>query len=214
MCQDSPTYNLAHFNVEGRDCPNRHSLFDWRARIESKGTLISDSLLKWVRDCAYMDVQALPGLHMDTALAHMQSGFIQIQGYEFLILAIGTNSIHRMKIQEMCSYLVRIIKFINDVNPYGTIGVASILPRPQDNSIWDTYRRTVNYSFKQYTQSPGQGRVSFLKTWTCVKDKFQRPLLNLYAHDKLHFEDAGIIKLKNHFEGAFGHLMDVKYKTE
>ena len=214
ICPDSPIYNLTHYEIEGRDCANRHTLFDWRARLESKGTLIADSLLKWIKDTAYLDTQAIPGLRLDTALAQMQSGFLQIQGYEFLIFAVGTNSLRRMNVQQMVSALGRIIHFINTTSPFCTIGIASILPRRQDNAYWDTYRRMVNYEFKQYCQGPGQGRVTFMKTWKCVEDGNQQPIPGLYAHDDLHFNDLGIMTLKNHLEGAFGHLMDVKYKTE
>jgi hypothetical protein len=214
ICPISPTYNIDHYNIEGRDCDYRHNFFDWRARIEGKGTIIADSLLKWVMNTAYMDVQAIPGLRMDSALASMQSGRLQIQGYEFLIFAVGTNSVHNMNMHQLGSYLRSIIAFINNVSPYCTIGIASILPRPQDNMVWDTYRRQVNYTFKQITQGPGQGRVSFLKTWTCVEDKNELPRLNLYANDRLHFNDSGILRLKNHLEGAFGHLMDMKYRYE
>jgi hypothetical protein len=209
LCPKSRIYDDAHFSVEGR------SLFKWEARIESKGTLIADSLLKWAMDMAYLDLQAAPGLRLDTALTKMQNRILQVHDYEFLVLAVGTNSVRSKNVQEMKQMLANIIGYVNYVSPYCTIGVASILPCPQDNSeIWDGHRRQVNYAMKQYCQGPWQGRVSFLKTWKCVEDDEDKPLLGLYANDRLHFKNAGILKLKNHFEGAFAHLMDVKYRTE
>ena len=160
ICPTSRIYNEAHFNAEQRGCVNRHILYDWRAKIEGKGTLIADSLLKWAMELAYLDVQAKPGMRLDSALRNMQRGLIQIQGYEFCIFACGTNDIHSLDIQQMHASIARIIQYINQVSPFTTIGIASILPRPQDtNPYWDIYRKTVNCMFKQVCNGPGQGRV-------------------------------------------------------
>jgi lysophospholipase L1-like esterase len=192
-------------------------MFDWRATIESKGTLVTDSLCKWVKDLSYLDVQACPGLRLDTALANMKSGLVQVQGYEFLILAVGTNHVNARgtNIQQVMTLLTELINYINKISPFTTIAISSILPRPQDKDVaLDIYRRTINVEFKRFCKLPGRGLCSFLKSWSKVEDEFQQPILSLYAEDRLHFNKAGAMALKEYYDGAMGHVMDLKYSTE
>jgi hypothetical protein len=215
MCPTSPIYTAAHHKEVDGNCTFKHKLFDWKATIESKGTLITDSLCKWVSDLSYLDVQAIPGLRLDSTLTHMKQGLLQIQGYEFLILAVGTNHVRKSNIQEMLLLLTSVIDYINAISPHTTIGIASILPRPQDKSVTlDIYRRTINYGFIQFCKRPGRGLCSFLKSWRKVEDKYEKPILGYYADDLLHFNQSGVAVLKEYFEGAMGHIMDVKSKTE
>jgi hypothetical protein len=147
----------------------------------------------------------------------MKRGLLQVQGYEFLILAVGTNHVNvkGSNIQQVMSLLTMVIAYIHEISPFTTIGIASVLPRPQDkDESLDIYRRTINCGFKKFCKRPGQGLCSFLKSWTKVEDDKQQPILRLYAEDRLHFNQQGALALAEYFDGAMGHIMDRKYKTE
>ena len=213
ICPVSKVYNLQHYAKYERDCPYRHVLFDWRAIIEGKATLIADSLCKWLKDTNYIDIQAQPGLRLESALQHINKGYIQVQDYEFVLLAVGSNNIDSCNIQDIRYHLHQLVHQIRMMSPYVTIGLCSILPRPKDDAITETYCKQVNRMFKVYCRY--NGIISYLPTWTCMVDNNDTPIKGLYnPDDLLHLNDNGVAALKSYLEGAFSTMVDDKANTE
>ena len=213
ICPISKVYNLQHYAKYERDCPFRHVLFEWPAIIGGKATLIADSLCKWLKDTSYIDIQAQPGLRLESALQHINKGYLQVQGYEFVLLAVGSNNIDSCDIQEIRHHLDQLVYRIRAMNPYVTIGLCSILPRPKDNDITATYCKQVNMMFKVYCRH--NGIISYLPSWSCMVDDNDIPKKGLYNPiDLLHLNDDGVAALKMYIEGALSTMADEKNRTE
>ena len=213
ICPISKIYNAQHFATYERDCTFRHVLFDWRAIIEGKATLIADSLCKWLKDTNYIDVQASPGLRLESALQHINKGYIQVQGFEYVLLAVGSNNIDSCNIQDIRYHLHQLIQRIRAMNPYVTIGLCSILPRPKDDDIAETFCKQVNMMFKVYCRH--NGIITYLPSWKCMVDDNEIPKRGLYNPvDMLHLNDNGVAALKMYVEGALSTMVDDKANTE
>jgi hypothetical protein len=208
LCKVSPIYDEAHYAKYEDKCHFRHTMHRWPAVIESKGTLISDSLCKWVKDLNYLDVQSLPGLKLQTAMKHIESGFIRILDYEFVFLHVGTNNVESMPIDELKYNLHTLIKMIKSKSPFTTVAVSSILHRPKA-PICETYRMTVNNSWEDLCIKEGH---YFLESWKKFESKSGEVNMGLYAKDKLHFNEKGIEVLRNYFDGAIGMIADKEHK--
>jgi hypothetical protein len=112
MCRISRVYDETHFARFGADCHFKHAIYKWPAVKRSQGALISDSLCKWVRNINYLDVQSIPGLRLESAIEHVESGFLRVQDYEFIILHVSTNNVVKMPIRELRWTMLKLINLI------------------------------------------------------------------------------------------------------
>ena len=203
---------MAHYARYERDCHYRHVLFDWRAIKAEKCTLIADSLCKWLMKTDYIHVQSQPGLKLESALTHINRGYIQVQNYEYVLLALGCNDIDSLDIQAMRYNLHCLVYRIRAMSPYVTIGLCSVLPRPQDDKIKETFCVQVNMMYKVFCRF--NGIITYLPSWTCMVDKYDTPQRIMYGDDLLHLSDFGVATLKEYLEGALGTMEDDKARTE
>ena len=210
ICKISQVYDEAHYARFGADCHLKHTLYRWPATVRSQGTLISDSLCKWVRGIHYLDVQSIPGLRIETAIQHIESGFLRVDDYEFVFLHVRTNNVVKMPIDELKWNMRKLMNLIKSKNHFTTIAVSSILHRPKQPDL-ETYRMTVNNSLQKLCIQEGH---HFLESWRKMEDASGRPKKGLYAEDDLHFNDKGIAVLRDYFDGAIGMLADKKHKME
>ena len=211
LCKVSQVYDDAHYEAYGDECYRRHLKFHWKATKESKGTIVADSICKWVRGLPLLDVQAIPGLRLESALQNVISGNLQVENFEFIILHLGTNNLTKLLPREYHEKLLELTDAITQRNRYTTIGVSSILPRPRDRADQDQYRREINGVIKKLCRNKG---FQFLKSWTGVESGKGVVKDGAYADDDLHLKKDGIQAIKEYFEGAIGGMMEVKYRLE
>ena len=72
-CPTSLLYDSTHMTL-CPNCPYLHTKYHWEAYVENRVILISDSILKWVREMKYLETEAVPGLKLEDALAMIVSG--------------------------------------------------------------------------------------------------------------------------------------------
>jgi hypothetical protein len=214
FCDESMAYDDRHFAKHGYKCRLRHRIHRWGARIEAKGTLVSDSLCKWVRGLPYLDVQALPGLKTETAIQQVLRGNIVIHDYEFVFLHLATNDVENTEqtLGEFERDMGLLTSLIKRSSPYCTIAVCSILPRPKDKTkeliehCFDMNRIT-----KAICEKRGyfylEGGLKFVNTDGTTN-------LDLYADDLLHMSERGTRVLYEYYQGAMGSVMDKTYRYE
>ena len=210
-CRDSVDYDDEHFYFHGDECRKRHRKFYWQATADTKGTIIADSILKWVREMTYLDCQAIPGLRLDSAFNQILNGNLIISNYEYVIVHVGTNSFSNMLVRDYMENLWDLTSVIKFNNRFGTIGISSILPRPKDSPEQDDYRREINGVIKKWCKSKG---YQFLKSWIGVEKKDGTLKDGVYADDNLHLNDSGINAMRDYFQGAMGGMMELKLRTE
>jgi hypothetical protein len=163
-----------------------------------------------VRNIDYLDVQAIGGLRLETAIEHIHTGFLSVQDYEVTILHVATNNVVKTPLDELKWTMMKLINLIKAKNPHTTIAVSSILHRPKQPDL-EGYRMMVNNSLQKMCINEGH---HFLESWRKMENKKGEPKWELYAGDKLHFNNDGIEVLRNYFDGALGMLADKKHRME
>ena len=211
MCRVSPVYDDKHYAVYGDQCYKKHLKYFWRATKESKGTIVADSICKWVRALPLLDCQSIPGLKLETAKDNIINSTIVVEDYEFCILHLGTNNLSKLLPREYHEKLMELTRCIQERNHYTTFGISSVLPRPKDDDGQDDYRRGINSMVKTLCRNKG---FHFLKSWSSVEVTSGVVRDGVYAEDDLHLNENGIIAMKEYFEGALGGMMEVKYRLE
>ena len=216
----------------GTDCRKKHKIYKWVARIECKATIIADSLCKWVKDTAYIDVQSIPGLNLSTALHRLKRGLLCCQDYEYVLVHLSTNDLEYYYPDQIVYMLNTLIVYIKRQSPFTTIGISSILPRPKDGNEMHDHRIETNNLIKQYCDTHG---CTMLQSWRCVirppvfrgsgltssdpvdltvpKKKYdvqQDVDMSLFAADRLHLNRNGISALKDFVEGALTTMVRMK----
>ena len=217
-CTISGVYDDRHLAKYGTKCRARHHLYRWEARLETKGTLISDSICKWVSGLPFLQVQASPGLKTESALRKIVYGDINVHDFEFLILHLSTNDVENLDqtLAEFEINMMRLTSCIQQSSPYVTIGVSGILPRPQDmvkeraEELLE-HRVDMNKIIRDVCQ---RRHYYFLEIWEKFENADGSPNRDLYANDMLHPNLKGINVLHEYYQGAMGAIMGKKYASE
>ena len=141
-CPDSDVYDEAHVKVKGGlDCMYSHKLHHWPGLEDSRVGLLADSLMKWVMNVVHLDVQSISGLTLSVGLEKMVSGFLNIYGFDCLLVSIGTNDFEngyadKLLPSEVTAKILgknmAIIKYLRDTVPLTKLAISTILPRPKD----------------------------------------------------------------------------------
>jgi hypothetical protein len=216
MCPKSSIFDAKHLSEAGRSCPHRHKLFSWKATGKCMGLLIIDSLGKWIMDAYNYDVQAISGLTIRKALLRILDGTLTVENYEYILFHVGTNDTEaydekRFGIPEMQTGLDDVVREIKRRNPFTTIAISSVLPRPKDTDEGDQlYRLHVNAMFYNYTRHHGH---QYIESWRCVTNDDGSTKRGLYAGDLLHLRDPGTLALKLHFQGYLGAMQQRNWET-
>jgi hypothetical protein len=200
-------YNEEHRINHPKGCNAfSHALFSWKGMKSSRACLIADSILKWLNDMDHLDVKAIPGLDLSRAFLKLADLTLSFEGYQLVILAVGTNSIRSNTPQEIMLQTKAILNFLSHAIPRTRLAVTMILPRPQDGPLPadDATRYKANKLIQKLCKkrkiahmNPTRGVL----TSKLVDDGF-------YAHDNLHLSPTGIRKMRLYFNGAIGSLLE------
>ena len=134
-----------HLAEAGRTCPKRHKMFKWESTGICVGTLLCDSLCKWLMKPRNFQVQSVPGLGLESAYNKLNDGTFEVLPHEFTLLSVGTNDIGTLDLHQMSMGYVAVVDQIRQHSPFTTIGITSIIPRPCDedeSAEWE--RRGIN----------------------------------------------------------------------
>jgi hypothetical protein len=167
----------------------------------------------------YLQVQALPGLNTVSALHKIKNGQIKIQNFEFILLHVSTNEVENLNqcLAEFEHNLMQLTCYIKRNNPFVTMGVSGIVPRPRD---WDAgvladelveHRTDMNRIISGVCE---RFNYDFLEIWSNFENTDGTPKRGLYANDMLHPNLKGINVLYDYYQGAMGAVMGKKYATE
>ena len=217
-CEVSSIYDDVHLARYGTTCRRRHHKFQWEAKIETRGTLISDSICKWVSGQPYLQVQACPGLSIESALTKIVNGQINVYDIEFIILHVSTNNVGNLQqtLQQYQINLLALIACIQQSSPFATLAVSGILPRPTDFSKDDAvdlieHRLDMNKIIQRVCE---YNHLSYLEVWDKFENGDGSTKFGLYANDMLHPNLAGTRVLYDFYQGALGSIMGRKYDDE
>ena len=92
-CPSSKTYDRAHMLENGLACKYKHCYYHWHGVTDDRVVLVGDSIFKWVKDVAHLEIKAYPGLDLLNAFVKMCSGEASLVGHAGLVLAAGGNNI-------------------------------------------------------------------------------------------------------------------------
>jgi hypothetical protein len=146
------------------------------------------------------------------------NGDIHVHNFEYLILHLATNEVENLvpTLRQFEINLMQLTSMIQNSNPYVTIAISGILPRPKDKTVelWE-HRIDMNKSIKRVCELRN---YFFLESWEKFENSDGTPNRNLYANDMLHPNLDGIYALYEYYQGAMGAIMgkkdDAQYDTE
>jgi hypothetical protein len=179
-------------------------MYHWEANIENRVLLISDSILKWVRDMKYLEVRAVPGVRVEQIIEKISSGELKITPFRALIFHLGTNNLKETP-YEIMSKMRDLIRLVKNLTPNTKLAISMIIPRPCDlNTAIEDCRITTNNMFKWLCK---RMHVTYLNTFRGVS---KGGVLDnsYYALDLKHLNWDGIISMRDFFKGATASLMD------
>jgi hypothetical protein len=144
-------------------------MYKWEATGFCVGTLVCDSLCKWMMNPRNFQVQSFPGLRLESAYDKIRNGTVDVLSHEFTILLVGTNDMGSLNLHQMRQGYEAVVHQIRQQSPFTTIGISSIIPRPCDNDDYskDWSRRGINDMIKRYCRFAG---LHYTESW--------RPLTN------------------------------------
>ena len=211
-CRISTTYDDEHQREMGDEiCGFKHFLFHWKGRKGCEVTLISDSIGKWIRNKAHLEVQAIPGLSLHKALVKMCLGELNARGFLGLILHVGCNDFSEGVAPEIVvDRTLAIVEYIQQYHRSTRMAVGIILPRPQDEKDDDKgvakeqRRAETNKQLKVMCRQKGVLFANF-KDAAINSTNVSR---SWYARDDLHLNKAGIEVLGEYYEGIACSLME------
>ena len=151
-----------------------------------------------------MNVQALPGVKLAGALDKMTNGTIKIEGFEAIILFLGTNNLGERPMaiaRQMCE----IVRFLQRTEPNMKIGICRIIPRPGDpRPKIEGDRTKVNELYKAMCKRNG---LAFLDSYkgVCTHGVYDQ---TLYANDLIHLNWQGILRMREYMTGAAATMLE------
>jgi hypothetical protein len=192
-------------------CGYKHYLFHWQGRKGNEVTLISDSIGKWIRYRAHLEVQAIPGMHLREAFTKMCLMEIKCWGMSGAILHCGTNDFAEGASPELIvERTAAIINFMQHTHRSVRLAVGIILPRicdedDDDGGIAKEERRvTTNLLLKKMCKEKHVLFANF-KNAAYTNITVKRAW---YANDRLHLNKKGIEVLGDYYQGIAASLMD------
>jgi hypothetical protein len=203
-CPVSSVYDQKHYDKYDFRCRFKHSVFHWEGTVDNQIGLISDSIFKWVNDTPHVELQAFPGMTLESAFDKLVAGQVKISGFHGIILHLGTNSLHTHDPSTIGDLMLDIIFFLQHVVPFTRLGVSMIIPRPKDPQDFDKKRRIVNSVLKKLCKTMG---LTYFRSYKGVttNNKFDK---GLYANDKLHLKLQGIRTMRRFLRGAAVTMLD------
>lgn len=211
-CPRSTTYDDKHQEELGEEiCQYKHFFFHWQGRKGNEVTLISDSIGKWIRNIAHLQVQAIPGLDLRRAFTKMCLMELNCRDFLGVILHCGTNDFSEGAPPELVvERTAAIVNFMQQSHPNVKVAVGIILPRPvdTDDKKWgpakEERRVTTNEQMKRMCR---QKRVLYADFQKAARsnDIVQH---GWYAKDRLHLNTKGIAALGEYYQGIANTLMD------
>ena len=224
LCKKSTTYDLEHWESEGRACKFKHTYYHWEGVYDNQILMISDSLMKWIRDVGHLEVKAFPGINLAVALGKMTSGEVSCTGYTGIIISLGCNDIPRRDSTDITiiADIRKIVKFIREGFPGTRVAITMIIPRPGDNSAVNEDKRVkVNSWIRQLCR---REHITFMNTFRAVALSLppgvksdpanQIPDLAKYAYDRIHLNRSGIVSMRRFLIGATASFVGYKPRNK
>jgi lysophospholipase L1-like esterase len=189
-----------------------HKLHHWPGLEDSKVGMISDSIMKWIMNVVHLDNQAVPGLTLSTGLEKMKSGFLNIHGFDCLIIHIGSNDFEngytekllpRETTAKILGKILAIFLYLRESVPTTKLAFSMILPRPKDTPNMVADLDNVNTAIKELCKTQKVVYINSAKSVTIgtAADK------SLYAYDLLHLNYNGVAAMKRYLKGSVGALL-------
>ena len=198
-CPWSAVYDARHIREKGYNCPYKHCEYRWPSVMRHSSTLLSDSIPKFINTCYELNVQAVPGLRLNSLLYKIKLGQFRIKDCKLVILHCGTNDFLSKSNDEIVCLLQRTVSAVRRLNPLCIIAVSSIIQRPCDDNDRSQRLCELNRSILKMCRNE---KCEFLKTYRaflgCEKSCF--------AIDGLHLNRQGVQKLKSFFEHTVRRL--------
>jgi lysophospholipase L1-like esterase len=138
------------------------------------------------------------------ALDKMTNGTIKIEGFEAIILFLGTNNLGERPMaiaRQMCE----IVRFLQRTEPNMKIGICRIIPRPGDpRTRIEGDRTKVNELYKAMCKRNG---LAFLDSYkgVCTHGAYDQ---TLYANDLIHLNWQGILRMREYMTGAAATMLE------
>jgi lysophospholipase L1-like esterase len=211
-CPDSTTYDQAHVDAKGLACKYRHNYYHWNGIRDNRILLVSDSIMKWVKEIAHLEIKAYPGLKLASALARIRTNDIDCSNHEGIILALGSNDISsKTDKREIFRMTIAIVTFLKQTFPEMRIALMFIIPRPGDkNALTDEKRCEVNTIIRSWCR---RQRITYIYTWRAISVN-QQLNLALYAQDKIHLNRGGILAIRRYLIGAVAAFVGYKPRSQ
>lgn len=176
----------------------------WRSQVcpHSKVLLIGDSLVKYVKELNNTQVLAFKGITIEQlAVRIMQDKIPHLVDKKLVLTHVGTNNVEKDSPETMVAKTTFLIDMIRSKLPEATIMISLIIPRPKDFDVLGNNVR--NYNYMMYDLSKNLN-ITCLPTYR----KFlfdRRPILKLYAGDKLHLKPDGTKALTSYYSSSLGN---------
>jgi lysophospholipase L1-like esterase len=179
-------------------------MFHWEGEISNTVGLIGDSICKWVNGLPHMEIQAVPGLTLGTALSKLEAHTFKLAPYHMILLHVGTNDVMSHTPEEVSQLMEKVLDHHDSAVPGTRLAVSMIIPRPKDDALMDVKRRKVNSQLKRLCKLRA---ITYMQSYKGVTtDKVFDP--ELYAKDKLHLKLQGIQGMRRYLRGAGATLME------
>ena len=208
-CPTSSVYDESHAARVGLRCPYKHHSYFWKAVDESRFLILGDSLVKNIRQLTFTDVQAFPGVNLERLLQKIDiNRFAQVDGYEVIVVAVGTNNIDDCSVDQIIQDLTSVVQSIFNHNGQVKLGIAGVLPRPKDDPAKNDKVILVNKAISSYCTNlyRAGSKVWFLPSYRNFLDKAKAPISVLFANDGLHLSDQGVEVLSKSLTGHIKRL--------
>ena len=203
-CPVSTRFDRKHLFLCGPACKFRHTMYCWEGAGDNRVGLIADSISKWIRNVPHLQVQAVPGLRLSTALQKIKEGTIKVQNFEALIFFVGSNDLNKPPMA-ILNEMRAIVTCLRTLVPDTKLGICLIIPRPSDpKRRADENRRKTNALIKSMCKRQG---IVFLDSYkgVCTNKQFD---LSLYANDHTHLNWRGINRMRTYMRGAAATMLE------
>ena len=160
--------------------------------------ILTDSIAKYVviRGCETIPYRGANIKDMTEEIRKNE----EIEGYENIIIHVGTNNLEQSILKTMSDYM-GLIEVVTRRNQSAKIIMSNILPRPRDNVLYGKKIVMINKEMKKYSRERG---IKSTQTDKIFRRAYE-PKRELYAEDGLHLNFEGTRKLENYFKEVLMH---------
>ena len=207
ICPVSKIYDAKHLRTVGLNCPYKHKIYHWVAKISSNHCVIGDSIIKFLKVTNQADVISFPGINIDGLYWKIRLSGKRLSQYKIIVLHVGTNDVEAHVEGEILRKYQRLLSAVRKCNGKAIIGISSILPRPKNSVELNNKVITINRELKRLSKS--YPRTEFIHSFRPFVLKNKEINTDLYAADKLHLSFKGSIALKKNLIGNIKNLQGI-----